>query len=368
VEHRLVEIWQDVLGMESIGVTDNFFELGVHSLLAVRLFVEIEKRFGRSLPLASIFKAPTIERLASILDPTTPSNGSSPLVAIQPQGSKPPFFCVHELFGDVLCYMNLARHLGEDQPFYALQARGLDGVEEPFSDIQTMAAHYIEAIQTVQPEGPYALGGLCFGGIVAFEMAQQLRAKGEAANLVALLDSGVNSKQGSVARWWSFLRNLPRDLPSWLIGSSQLNRSQWLDLIRLKIRRAKARLAVNFQSAPELSETYSSKLIKEMGDLFQFSKQHRKVARAQYQALRQYKPRVYPDRLTLFRPRMQPLFSSHRPDKGWGRLAAGGIEIRVVPGNHLGMLQEPHVKILAKELRACLDNRIEVDASSKTPM
>jgi thioesterase domain-containing protein len=114
-------------------------------------------------------------------------------------------------------------------------------------------------------------------------------------------------------------------------------------------------LAVNFQSAPELSETYSSKLIKEMGDLFQFSKQHRKVARAQYQALRQYKPRVYPDRLTLFRARMQPFFSSHAPDKGWGKLAAGGLDIRIVPGNHLGMLQEPHVQVLAEQLRACLD-------------
>ena len=356
VERRLVEIWQDVLGIESISVTDNFFELGVHSLLAVRLFVEIEKRLGRSLPLASIFKAPTIERLASILDPSTPSNGSSPLVAIQPQGSKPPFFCVHELFGDVLCYMNLARHLGEDQPFYALQARGLDGEEEPFADIEAMAAHYIEAIQTVQPQGPYALGGLCIGGIVAFEMAQQLRAKRKEVTMVALLDSSPGSRRNrKVAYRLSFLGDLLRDLPSWLIGSFELSRSQWLNLVKLKIRMGKARKGASRSSAVSTHQSYAVKLIEEMGDLFHFSEQHRKVARAQYWALKEYTPRMYPGRLTLFRARMQPFFSSHAPDKGWRRLAAGGFDIRVVPGNHLGMLQEPHVKALAKELRACLD-------------
>ena len=115
----------------------------------------------------------------------------------------------------------------------------------------------------------------------------------------------------------------------------------------------KARKAASRSSAVSTHQSYAVKLIEEMGDLFHFSEQHRKVARAQYRALRAYTPQVYPDRLTLFRSRMQPLFSSHKPDKGWGPLAGGGLEIRSIPGNHLGMLQEPHVKALAKELRAC---------------
>ena len=353
IEQSLVQIWEDVLNVHPVGVYDNFFDLGGHSLLAVRLFAEIEKAFKKRLLLSSLFQDATIEHLADLINERTPLSQSS-LVAIQPKGSKRPFFCVHELFGDVLCYMNLARCLGPERPFYALQARGLDGTEEPLADIATMAAHYIEEIRSVQPEGPYALGGLCFGGFVAFEMAQQLRAKGEAVALVALLDSGINRKQGRVAWWWSFLRNLPRDLPSWLIGSLQLNRVQWVNLIKLKTRMVKARLAVTFHS-PDVGPSLGYSLIEEMGDLSEFSEQHRKVARAQYQALKQYKPQVYPGRLTLFRARMQPLFSSHKPDKGWGRLAAGGLDIRIVPGNHLGMLQEPHVKTLAKELRACLD-------------
>jgi thioesterase domain-containing protein len=185
-------------------------------------------------------------------------------------------------------------------------------------------------------------------------MARQLQTKGEAVGLVALFDSGVNAKSGT-ALLWSFLRNLSRDFPSWLTGAWQLTGAQWLALIRLKIGRAKAGLTIKFRPTPERFETYSAKLINEMGDVFQFSEQHRKVARAQYQALRNYRPRIYPGRLTLFRARMQPFFSLHDPEKGWGKLAAGGLDINVVPGNHLGMLQEPHVQVLAQKLSSCLD-------------
>ena len=355
-EEMLAGIWAKLLGVDKVGIRDNFFDLGGHSLLAVRLFAEIEKAFKKRPPLSGLFQEPTIEHLARLITQENPTTTPTSLVAIQPRGVKPPFFCVHELFGDVFCYANLARHLGDDQPFYALQARGLDGTEEPFAEIAAMAAHYIEAIRTVQPQGPYALGGLCFGGVVAFEMAQQLRSKGEMVSLVALLDSGVNSRRGRVAWWGSFLRNLPGDLPSWLIGSLQLNRAQWETLLRQKIRMARASLRHVFRLSRNGSHQDGVPVrVRELADLFQFSDQHRKVARAQYQALREYTPQVYPGRVTLFRARMQPFFSSHDPDKGWGRLAAGGLDIRVVPGNHLGMLQEPHVRVLAKQLRTCLD-------------
>jgi thioesterase domain-containing protein/acyl carrier protein len=346
-----------MLGLERVGIHDNFFDLGGHSLLAARMFAKIQETFGKKLPLSTLFHGATIQHMASIIDEPTQSNRWSSLVAIQPQGTRPPFFCIHELSGDVLCYMNLARHLGQDQPLYALQARGLDGAEEPFDSIEAMSAYYVEAIRNVQPKGPYALGGLSFGGTVAFEMAQQLCAKGEPVAMVALLDS--NAEYDKVTWQLSSLPKLFRDLPSWLIGSFQLNRSQWHDLIRLKFKRARARLGVSFRSAPELSESYAVKLIKEMGDLFHFSEQHRKVALVQYQARKRYRPRLYPGRLTLFRARMQPLLSSHDPENGWGRLAAGGLDIRVVPGNHLGMLQEPHVQVLAELLKLCLEQSLD---------
>jgi aspartate racemase len=356
IEDQLTRIWEEILGIRPIGVTDNFFDLGGHSLLAVRLFAQIEKEFNKRLPLSSLFQGATVEHLASVISRADPLASRSSLVAIQSQGFKRPFFCVHDFFGNVLCYGNLARHLGQDQPFYALQARGLDGEEEPFAQIEAMATYYIEKIRAIQPEGPYALGGLCIGGVVAFEMAQQLRTKGETVALVALLDSGVNTGYGKLTWWWHYFRNLPRDIPSWLIGSFQLNRAQWATLIRQKIRMTRASLRHAFRSSRDGSHQDDAPVrVQELGDLFQFSEQHRKIARAQYQALRQYKPRVYPGRLSLFRARMQPFFSSHDPEKGWGKLAARGVEIRVVPSNHLGMLQEPHVRVLAKQLRACLD-------------
>jgi aspartate racemase len=199
-------------------------------------------------------------------------------------------------------------------------------------------------------------------------MAQQLRAQRKEVAMVALLDSSVvlRRKRKATHRL-SFLGDLLRDLPSWLIGSFQLNGSQWLNLVKLKIRMGKARRAASRSSAIGIHQTYVAKLIEEMGDLFHFSEQHRKVARAQYRALRKYTAQVYPDRLTLFRARMQPLFSSHNPDKGWGAIAAGGVEIKVVPGNHLSMLQEPHVQVLAEKLRACLDGYNQGQVTAKQP-
>jgi oxalate---CoA ligase len=246
----------------------------------------------------------------------------------------------------------LARHLGPDQPFYALEPRGLDGADEPLTDVAAMAAYYIKTIRSLQPHGPYALGGLCFGGVIAFEMAQQLRSQGEPVALVALLDSGIKSGYNNASRSWPRLETFSKRLPPWLIGALELNGSQWLDLVRLKHSMIKAKFGSRNGNAQRLN------LIDEMADLSGFSEQHRKVAYAQHRAMRNYRPNVYPGQLTLFRARMQPLFSSHKPDKGWGRLAAGGLEIRVVPGNHLGMLQEPHVRILGQELTACLEKHL----------
>ena len=351
-EEMLAGIWAKLLGIDGIGIRDRFFDLGGHSLLAVRLVAEIEKAFKKRPPLSSLFQEPTIEHLARLITQENPTMTPSSLVAIQPNGSKPPFFCVHELFGDVLCYRNLARHLGEDRPFYALQARGLDGEEEPFSDIKVMAAHYIEEIRTVQPRGPYALGGLCFGGVIAFEMAQQLRSQGEPVSLVALLDSGIKSSYDNANRSWLRFEAICKGLPSWLIGALELNGSQWLDLIKLKHSIIKAKLGARN------GNSHASERINEMANRAGFSERHRKVAYAQHRAMRNYRPKVYPGQLTLFRARMQPLFSPHKPDKGWGRLAAGGMDIKVVPGNHLGMLQEPHVRVLAEQLRTCLDRAL----------
>jgi thioesterase domain-containing protein len=235
----------------------------------------------------------------------------------------------------------------------------LDGAEEPFSDVESMARYYIGVIRTVQPHGPYALGGLCFGGVIAFEMAQQLRAQGESVGLVALLDSGIGSEKSKIRWWGRFFQNLPRDIGSWLAGSLQLTGAQWADVIKIKTAVAKARLGGVFRLSGGNQPSEVPQRLERLGNVFQFSERHQRVARAQYRALRSYRPQSYTGRLTLFRARMQPFFSSHDPHKGWSRIAPGGIEVRNIPGNHLAMLQEPHVRILAKELRACLEKARE---------
>jgi aspartate racemase len=189
-------------------------------------------------------------------------------------------------------------------------------------------------------------------------MAQQLRAKGEEVALVALLDSGIRLNLGRFEWWWRFFQNLRLDFRSWVTGSLQLTGAQWLDVIRIKCAVAKGRLANFFHpSSSAYQQNGVPWSLKRLGDVFHHSERHHKIARAQYQALKNYKPQRYAGRLTLFRARMQPFFSSHDPHKGWSRVAAGRIEVRNIPGNHLGMLQEPHVQVLAGELRACLESQ-----------
>jgi thioesterase domain-containing protein/acyl carrier protein len=204
IEAQLTQIWGEVLGLERIGVKDNFFELGGHSLLAVRLINCIEQKLGKKLPLTSLFQNGTIASLAQLLAQETTQLTHSPLIPIQSQGNKTPFFAVHPIGGNVLCYANLARYLGTDQPFYGLQALGLQETEKPVGSIEEMARVYIQAIQAIQASGPYYLGGWSMGGVIAFEMAQQLSAQGQTVALLSLIDSysptllnSVNTEENS---------------------------------------------------------------------------------------------------------------------------------------------------------------------------
>ena len=202
MQKSLAAIWSDLLEVKAIGVNDNFFELGGHSLLAVRLFAQIEKRLGKRLPLATLFQAPTIAQLA----PYRSRHAKDSDVAqwyfaggrIQLAGERRsaaaefrsrPFFCVHALGGNVLEYYDLARHLGAGSTVLRIAVAGLDGSRPPHTRVEDMAAHYIKELRELQPEGPYFIGGRSLGGMVAFEMAQQLKAQGQTIGLLALLDT-----------------------------------------------------------------------------------------------------------------------------------------------------------------------------------
>ncbi len=187
-ESKLQKIWETLLGTHPIGLHQNYFELGGTSFLAVRLFAQLAKEFQRNLPLSVLFEAQTIAQMAKLLQDEDSSHWS-PLVAIQPNGSRPPFFCIHGGGGNVLIYRDLSRHLGSDQPFYGVQAQGLDGERPCLTTIEAMASLYVDEIRRFQPRGPYYLGGYCMGGTVAYEMAQQLKAQGEEVALLALFDT-----------------------------------------------------------------------------------------------------------------------------------------------------------------------------------
>jgi thioesterase domain-containing protein/acyl carrier protein len=342
LELQLAGIWEEVLGTWPVGLRDDFFELGGHSLLAVRLFVQIEKTFGRKLPLATLFQAPTVEQLADVLRQEGWSPPWSSLVPIQPRGSRPPFFCVHAHDGHVLVFKDLARHLGPDQPFYGIQALGLNGDQVPHSRVEDMAAHYVEEIQTLQPEGPYFLGGYCWGGRVAFEMAQQLCAQGQQVALLALLDAYAPGYPKKLP--W-FERRVKLRINYHLSNLKRLGSKEKLSYVLEKGGIVRARVETGLKKV-------ACKLYLGIG--LPLPRALREIPKSSRRRFSPYVPSVYPGRITLFRPSQQPAECYHDPEMGWGGLAAEGLEVYEVPGRFASIIVEPSVRVMAEQLQACL--------------
>jgi amino acid adenylation domain-containing protein len=335
LEVQLTAIWQRLLGVKNISIQDNFFELGGHSLIAVRLFAEIEQIWGQNLPLATLFQQQTIEELAGVLRQKEWTAPWSSLVLIQAGEEKPPLFCVHPVGGNILEYYTLANYLGQDRPIYGLQSQGLDGKQEPSRSIEDMASHYIQEIQTVQPHGPYFLTGYSFGGLVAFEMAQQLRAAGEEIGLLALLDSSAP--------------NLPHLRPSF----TQSLGIHISNLFQLTFKEQSSyildRVAYRFNSKDE--EDFLAKSLYKLEDL---TPQLLNVLNYNIQAGEDYTAKKYSGKITLFRCQVQDLEHYLHPEFGWPDLVDGGVDIYPIPGPHFRMLKEPRIQFLAAELKLCI--------------
>ncbi len=366
-ESTLAKIWAEVLNVENVGIHDNFFDLGGNSLLAVRLLDQINKQFERDLPLSNLFLNQTIESLAIALYSKTDSLACFPLVPIQPNGSNPPFFCVHPIFGVVFPYYELAHQLGENQPFYGLQPIGIDG-ETPLNRIEDMATHYIEALRSVQPKGPYFIGGWSFGGWVAFEMAQQLQNSGEEVALLAVLDTvaPIKSNLPSLSNTFKFIFTtvVPYMWPFFL---------DYLYLITAPSKNRINRLTSRFYNFQELTRSLKTNLFshfiqKEDTTVNLISNESKqrvlsesaivpmlRVFYANSQAVLNYVPQVYPKRINLFRTKVQLNVADGEASMGWDQLAVGGTEIHHIPGNHLTMLRKPHIQVLAAQLKAFID-------------
>jgi amino acid adenylation domain-containing protein len=338
MELQLAQLWEEVLSVGPVGVRDNFFELGGHSLAAVRLFALIEHRMGKRLPLSAVFQGATIEQLAILLrqqdNPTTQTS----LVTMQPHGDRRPLFMIHPAGGQVFPYVHLARALGLQQPFYALQARGLEPGQDPHARIEDMATHYIDALQRVQPEGPYFLGGWSMGGTIAFEMARQLHAQDEKVLLLALLDSRIPS-QDEKSTEDEFETTLLRDVVRYFglpLDPQILSRLSKDEALAQLLEQAKKAGLVPWE--------------------LEVSQAHRFVdlCKADFRATRNYVLHRYPGQITLFKAAEDPAGTSTDATLGWGEWAAGGVEVHVVPGNHANMVYTPNVEILAEKLKICL--------------
>ncbi len=345
-ERQLKQIWGELLGIRSIGVHQNYFELGGNSILAVRLFNQIENVFKVKLPLSTLLEAPTIRQFARILQNEGSVPTWSPVVPIQPCGSRPPFFCVHAAGGNVLLYRALSRHLGESQPFYGLQFPGLDGEQPLLTRIEDMATLYVEEIRAIQPHGPYYLGGYCLGGTIALEMAQQLTRSGEEVALLALFDTLNWSKIAP----YSILSKTYHQGERLLFHARNFTVLSFKDKIKffqekLKILRSRSNIWRG-KLTRRLSENKSeSSLLAQIWDITD-------------NAAVKYAAKPYPGRITDFRPLKQ--YSKYLgPDIYWDELAGGGYDIVTLPVFPAGMLLEPFVRTLATELKMSMDRAMD---------
>ncbi|MBD2309010.1 amino acid adenylation domain-containing protein [Chroococcidiopsis sp. FACHB-1243] len=345
-ELALVKIWEQLLDTSPIGVTDNFFDLGGHSFLAVRLMAQIYERFGHNLPLSTLFKNTTVEKLAKIVSQPVSLGSNSPLVAIQASGSQRPFFCVHAAGGDVNNYLALAKKLGREQPFYALEQTPN---QQNFSilSVEETATYYLKQIRAVQPEGPYLLGGWCYGGVIAFEMAQQLQKQNETIDLLVVIDAILPKKVIHPAKDddAKFLLRLAESIKNWFNIDFSVSYQELQDLSLVEqfhLLFGKANLKISDTEMEQYLLSYQ-------------------IFKAHIQAMRNYVPKAYPYEITLLKASEiithdfeSEDFCTDDPLLGWGKCSSQPVKMIEILGNHFSIFNEPYIQELAVRLKQSL--------------
>jgi thioesterase domain-containing protein/acyl carrier protein len=339
--------WQDLLGVERVGLDDDFFALGGHSLVGVRLFVKIKKTYRVDLELAVLFEARTVRQLAAVISklqqaPEVADNKVwSSLVAIQPNGTRVPLFCFHAVGGDVLFYQQLAKALGNDQPFYAFQSPLITRVDMLEISIEEMAATYVKEMREFYPQGPYLVGGASYGGVIAFEMARQLDAQGVKPALLVLFDSAIRGHEQRVERidrLRTFWRNFRKEGAAYLARKSAVKGRYWSALLSDSFRRT------------------ACACYRIAGRPLPLPLHYFHVEEAHWRASSKYTYRPYSGKITLMRAVDRgPEVLGKREDStlGWGPIA-GELEIHDVPTAHMHILFAPNVEGFARMLKAVL--------------
>lgn len=359
VEETLARIWAETLAVERVGIHDDFFEMGGDSLDAVRLVVNITSAYPACQPpLATLMKAPTVAQFASAL-----SSGQadwSCLVAVREGNERPPFFCVHGAGGNVLSMRDLAMALPSTLPFYCLQARGLDGHAAPFYSVEETAECYVAQIRRVQPHGPYYLGGGCYGGLVAFEMARHLRSMGEAVSVLALIETWnfsygrllskpkllyLNSRffLRRIFHHMKILRSLrPQDWTSHVSGPLVTFMKLSKSLVRIAGGREETQFPVNLVDAQHFEDH------GDLGDVLE------RVRNASHVAARNFIPKPYDGHLLVFSAKTR-IDDPYRDEAlGWRPLALRGVTAHKIDGDHLSIFRKPAVGVIAEKLEEAI--------------
>ena len=340
VEEMLVGIWQQVLRLERVGIEDNFFDRGGHSLLAIQLTTKIQRELGRRFSLPMLYENPTISQQAALIEELSPAPRHPALVRLRPGGSKPPLFCVHPKNGTVFCYSSLAAHLGGDRPFYGVQARGVDMECAIHDSIEEMAAWYLESISQVQPQGPYFLAGYSMGGLIAFEIAQQLVRQGRQVGLLALFDASACLAEeilsldafDAIDEVGFLMQEFADHIPITQEELKPLDSDE--RLLQIMTRAEPLGIFPNME--------------------FNHIKRYVEIARIHMRACLLYKPLPYAGRIVLFKTVGRDDFKTNH---GWDDVASFGLDVVQVPGTHLNMLDPPNVQILVERLRRYLSGQ-----------
>jgi aspartate racemase len=366
LQQQLVDIWEELFKIHPIGITDNFFELGGHSLQMIMLVARVEERLGKRVSMAELFDDPTVEHLSGLIGHGRENLLQSLLVPMKPEGTLPPFFGPHASGGNVWCYKELVRYLGDDQPFFGVQPREAeDGMAVYHTEIEAMAADYVQAVRSYQPEGPYWLGGWSMGGAIAFEMARLLQQEGQEVAMVALIDTGVPEGEDSEYNWAVLLSIFALDLglpksyiergPAWTPKPQMVElRKLWVDARRAGVVPSEMTL-IEFRKLFDIFKIYAN-------------------------ATRRYNPQPYNGRVSLFLPAedFNTIFKDDYetakkkstrvkadPVEGWGRLATE-VDIHRIPGDHFSILHEPNVQLLGEELRKAIEeSRTRLNAAKQ---
>ena len=355
VQRKLVEIWQGVLEVEKVGIQDNFFDLGGESFSAYRLMARISAEFGKELPLTAIFQTQTIDAMEQYINDAIDADDERSLVLLQSGGQdRIPFFCVHPAGGDILGFQELASALGPDQPFYGLQSLGRFLDDRYHVSLEEMASHYVAEILSVQPQGPYQIGGHSMGAIVAFEIARQLEQTGHTVDLLAIIDGELNIESAMIDTLL-----LVSDTFELGISHAELAPHPESEMMDVVLRKAKKRFSRVLEIAYDLD-------ILPRGFRTRDAEMFLNRIANNIDLATRFEPKPIQGKVHLFAATEYTENGKPVDIEAWRKYAQGGLEVIAVPGNHISLMKSPHVATVAACLRKELNRVHEATASRKS--